>query len=134
MSAHTTKPLHRFALALSLLLGPSMLAHAQSSATGAHPPAPTTQRPLGQAAASADGVINLNTASLQELTRLPSVGPSRAQAILELRQKLGGFKKVEDIMRVKGIGRKTFRKLEPMLRLQGTTTLTAHPGPRPGVH
>jgi competence protein ComEA len=79
-------------------------------------------------------VINLNTASLQELTRLPSVGPARAQAILELRQKLGGFKKVDDIMRVKGIGRKTFRKLEPMLRLQGTTTLTAHPGPRPGAH
>ena len=134
MNAHTTKSLQRFALALSLLLGPSLLAHAQSSASAARPPAPAAQRSPGQASATAGGVINLNTASLQELTRLPSVGPARAQAILELRQKLGGFKKVEDIMRVKGIGRKTFRKLEPMLRLQGATTLTAHPGPRPGAH
>ena len=35
-----------------------------------------------------------------------------------------GFKSLEDILRVKGIGRKSFRKLEPMLRLQGATTLT----------
>jgi competence protein ComEA len=133
MNARITKSLHRVALALSLL-GPTLVAHAQSAATGARPPAPAAQRPLGQPSSTADGVINLNTASSQELTRLPNIGPARAQAILELRQKLGGFKKVEDIMRVKGIGRKTFRKLEPMLRLQGTTTLTAHPGPRPGAH
>jgi len=54
---------------------------------------------------------------------LPGIGPSRAKAILELRTKLSGFKKVEDLMRVKGIGRKTYRKLEPLLRLDGKTTL-----------
>lgn len=128
-----SKRLQRAALLLSLL-APAFGVRAQSAAVGSHPPAPAAQKPQAQAAAAAQGVINLNTASLQELTRLPKVGPARAQAILELRTKLGGFKKLEDIMRVKGIGRKTFRQLEPMLRLQGATTLVAHAGPRPGAH
>lgn len=74
-------------------------------------------------APSASGFLNLNTASEEELMRLPGVGPAKAKAILELRSRMSGFKKVEDLMRVKGIGRKTFRKLLPMLRLQGATTL-----------
>jgi competence protein ComEA len=105
----------------ALALAPAFAAHADAA-----PPAPVHgaaehQRP--PAAAAVEGVINLNTATLDELTRLPSVGPSRAQAILELRSKIGGFKKLDDLMRVKGIGRKTFRKLEPLLRLDGKTTL-----------
>lgn len=81
--------------------------------------------PTAVQAASAEGVVNLNTAEEAELLRLPGVGPSKARAILELRAKLSGFKRLEDLMRVKGIGRKTFRKLAPMLTLQGPTTLTA---------
>jgi competence protein ComEA len=69
------------------------------------------------------GVINLNTASIDQLTRLPGIGPARAAAVLELRAKLTQFRRLEDLMRVKGIGRKTFRKLQPMLRLSGETTL-----------
>jgi competence protein ComEA len=136
MNAHTTmNPLRSGALLLSLLLAPALGAQAQSTAASAHPPAPAAQKSTApQPASDVQGVVNLNTASLKELTRLPKVGPARAQAIVELRTKLGGFKKVEDIMRVKGIGRKTFRKLEPMLRLQGTTTLPEHTGPRPGAH
>lgn len=79
------------------------------------------------AAPSASGVLNLNTASEEELTRLPGVGPSKAKAIVELRAQLKGFKRVEDLMRVKGIGRKTFRKLLPMLKLDGATTLADAP-------
>ena len=77
----------------------------------------------GPVAPSQNGVLNLNTASEEELMRLPGVGPSKAKAILELRTQLKGFKKVEDLMRVKGIGRKTFKKLLPMLKLDGATTL-----------
>jgi competence ComEA-like helix-hairpin-helix protein len=77
----------------------------------------------GPVAPSTNGVLNLNTASEEELMRLPGVGPSKAKAILELRTQLKGFKKVEDLMRVKGIGRKTFKKLLPMLKLDGATTL-----------
>lgn len=106
----------------SLLLGPVLSAHAQQAKprTQAAPPAAA---PVASQAPAVSGVLNLNTASAEELTRLPGVGPSRAQAIVELRTRLKGFKSLEDIMKVRGIGRKTFRKLEPMLRLQGPTTL-----------
>lgn len=69
------------------------------------------------------GVVNLNTASADELIRLPGVGPARARAILELRARLGHFSRLEELLRVKGIGRATFRKLRPMLALDGPTTL-----------
>ena len=99
----------------ALLLAPALAAHAQSAPPApAHGAAPQPHRP--PAAPAVEGFINVNTATLAELTRLPGVGPSRAQAILELRSKLNGFKKLDDLMRVKGIGRKTFRKLEPLLR------------------
>jgi competence protein ComEA len=75
------------------------------------------------AASQTNGVVNLNTASAAELERLPRVGPARAQAILALRAKLTQFAKVEQLLRVKGIGRATFRKLRPMLTLSGPTTL-----------
>lgn len=80
-----------------------------------------------QAAAVADtaerGVVNLNAASAQELVRLPGIGPTRAAAILALRARLKRFTRVEELLRVKGIGRATFRKLRPMLALDGPTTL-----------
>jgi competence protein ComEA len=62
-------------------------------------------------------VVNLNTASSEELERLPGIGPSRARAILELRARLKRFTRIEDLMRVKGIGRATFRRLRPLLTL-----------------
>ncbi len=65
------------------------------------------------------GTVNLNTASVDELMELPGVGPSKAEAILAFRKARGGFKKVEDLMKVKGIGRKTFQKLRPFLALNG---------------
>jgi len=82
----------------------------------------------GQAAdaAHADagrGVVNLNSASTEELLRLPGIGPARAAAILELRARLKRFSRVEELLRVKGIGRATFRKLRPLLSLDGPTTL-----------
>lgn len=78
----------------------------------------------------AAGVVNLNTASLEQLTLLPGIGPVRARAVLELRARLKRFARVADLMRVRGIGRKTFRKLAPMLTLEGETTLTSRAAPR----
>ena len=104
----------------TLLAGAASSAHAQQAK-------PRSEAPIRASAANeslaASGVVNLNTASIEELTRLPGVGPSRAQAIVDLRTRMKAFKNLEDIMRVRGIGRKTFRKLSPMLRLQGPTTL-----------
>lgn len=119
---HRTRPIRRFALLLSLLLAPALSAEAQR-ANAARADGAQNEAQAAPASSGASGVVNLNTASLQELTRLPGVGPSRAQAILDLRARMKGFKRIEDLMRVRGIGRKTFRKLQPMLRLEGATTL-----------
>jgi len=58
-------------------------------------------------------IVNLNTASAAQLEGLPGIGAKTAQRILEYRQKSGGFKKIEDLMNVKGIGEKSFLKLKP---------------------
>lgn len=64
-------------------------------------------------------VVNLNTASEADLEGLPGIGPSKAKAILALRKRIGRFQRVEQILRVRGIGRATFRKLRPMLKVGG---------------
>ena len=117
---------------LTLLVAPALSAHAQQAKPRA-PAAPAAPSAAPSAAATVSGVLNLNTATAEELTRLPGVGPSRAQAIIELRTRMKAFQSVEDIMKVRGIGRKTFRKLEPMLRLQGPTTLAAARKSSPGA-
>ena len=59
--------------------------------------------------------VNLNTATASQLEALPGIGAKTALRIVEYRQKNGGFKKIEELMNVKGIGEKTFLKLKPQL-------------------
>lgn len=73
---------------------------------------------------AAEGVVNIQTASIDELQRLPGIGPSKAAAIVAQRER-AAFRRIEDIMRVRGIGRATFRRLRPMLTVSGPTTLAA---------
>lgn len=61
--------------------------------------------------------VNLNTASVAQLDALPGVGLKVAERIVEYRQKNGGFKKIEELMNVRGVGEKGFLKLKPMLTL-----------------
>jgi competence protein ComEA len=65
--------------------------------------------------ATPENPVSLNTATFEDLRRLPGVGPKKAEAILALRAKIGKFKRPEDLMRVKGIGRGTFKKLRPLV-------------------
>lgn len=55
--------------------------------------------------------VNINTATIEELTALPGVGPTLAGRIVEYREKAGSFASVEEILNVKGIGEKNFEKI-----------------------
>lgn len=61
--------------------------------------------------------ININTASAGELTRLPGIGPVLADRIVEDRSVSGSYQRPADLIRVKGIGEKTFQKMEPYVTL-----------------
>ena len=72
---------------------------------------PTAQEP----AAVQKTTINLNTATIDQLMTLPGIGQKTAERILEYRTKSGGFKKIEELMNVKGIGEKSFLKIKPLV-------------------
>jgi competence protein ComEA len=70
------------------------------------------------------GTVNINTATAEQLSMLPGIGPAKAQRIVESRSRQGPFQRTRDLRRVRGIGFKTFKKLEPYLAVKGDTTLT----------
>jgi competence protein ComEA len=65
----------------------------------------------------AAAALNLNTASKEELVALSGIGPAKAQAIIDYRVQHGGFKTIEELKDVKGIGARRFEKLKPELTL-----------------
>jgi len=77
------------------------------------------------AAEKLSGVVNVNTASAEQLTLLPGIGDARAREIVAARQKQGGFKRIEDLLAIKGIGEASLAKLRPYVSLSGETTLRA---------
>ena len=75
-----------------------------------------------KAQAAPTAPVNLNTATQAQLEALPGIGPKAAQRIIEYRKQNGSFKKIEDVMNVKGFGEKTFLKLKPMLTVGDKAT------------
>ncbi len=71
---------------------------------------------VGQSGNSS-ALLSLNTATLQQLETLPGIGPVTAAAIASWRDSNGGFRKIEDLLKVKGIGRKTLAELKPLVSL-----------------
>lgn len=69
-----------------------------------------------------DQKININTASLEDLQKLPRVGPQIAQRIIDYRKEHGPFKKVEELMKVRGIGEKTFDQLRGLITVGTEST------------
>lgn len=64
---------------------------------------------------SKDGAVNINTGTVEQLQTLTGIGAGKANAIIEYRESVGGFKTVEDIKNVSGIGDKTFEKIRDRL-------------------
>lgn len=73
---------------------------------------------------SPTGVVNINTANAEQLQLLPRVGPALAGRIIDFRETNGPFRSVDEIVAVKGIGERSFAKLEPYLTTKGETTLS----------
>ena len=67
--------------------------------------------------ADSGGIVNINTATSEELQTLNGVGPKMAAKIIEYRQNNGAFKSIEEIQNVRGIGVKTFEKLKNRLKV-----------------
>ncbi len=65
--------------------------------------------------------VNINTATVEELVKLPGVGDSVAKKIVEHREKNGNFKATEDLKNVKGIGEKKFEKMKDLITVGGST-------------
>lgn len=88
------------------------------------PPPPVQGGAVVSAAASDDGsssgskpgeLVNLNTATVEELDSLPGVGPAIAQRIIEYREGVGGFSSIDEITQVSGIGTATFEKIKQLI-------------------
>ncbi|MET0793350.1 MAG: helix-hairpin-helix domain-containing protein [Polyangiaceae bacterium] len=98
------------------LATPALVSEAGGQAV---PPDPATQAgaPASNGSSGAgmteDGKVILNSASVADLRHLPGVGQKRADAILALRTRLGRFKQVNDLLRVKGIGVRGLKKILP---------------------
>ncbi len=103
MNKNTMTPIRRLLTAAltSLLLGSTALASAQE-------PAPVAVEVAEEAQ------VDLNTATEAELCTLPGIGPAKAQAIMAHRERRP-FRRIEEVMRVRGIGRATFRRLRSRL-------------------
>jgi comEA protein len=102
--------MRRFMFAIAILVAtliPSSSLFADQAAKGRSAAAKTR--------ATAASPVNLNSASITQLQTLPGIGASAAQRIVDYRQKNGSFKKIEELMNVKGIGEKSFLKLKPLI-------------------
>ena len=103
------------------LIAVSVLATAQPQAAGV-----AQQKPGPRAASSAKpaitGAININTASATEIEALPGIGAKTAALIVEYRQKNGPFKKIEELMNVRGVGEKNFLKLKGQITVAAAKT------------
>ncbi len=94
--------------------GATAVGAAQTKSGGAAKPAAST------------AIVNINSASAAEFEALPGIGAKMAARIIEYRQKNGPFKKLEELMNVRGLGEKNFLKLKGQLTLG-----TAKPAERP---
>src|SRR3990170_3148028 len=95
----TIGPMSTGGIAMSRVLFATLLAVGLSAADSTL----AAQSGGAKPAAATAAVVNLNTATASQIATLPGVGEKAAQRIIEYREKNGGFKKIEELMNVKGI-------------------------------
>ena len=86
---------------------------------------------IALAAPLASAALNLNTATKDELVALSGIGPAKAQAIIDYRTQHGGFKSVDELKDVNGIGARRFEKLKPELTVGPSTSAPAKGDAKP---
>jgi competence protein ComEA len=99
---------------------PESLPVAPSMEASESPASPATKGTSNRGTrATPDDPVDLNTAGIDDLRRLPGVGQKRAEAILALRARLPGgrFRQIEDLLKVKGVGRAMLKRLHPLVRI-----------------
>ncbi|MCA9639664.1 MAG: helix-hairpin-helix domain-containing protein [Polyangiaceae bacterium] len=95
----------------SALLPPKPSAQTAAEASAIAHPHPKEK----SAGITSDGKVILNTASVEDFQRLPGVGKRRAETIVKLREKLKRFRRKTDLLRVRGIGVRTLKRLSPLI-------------------
>ncbi len=71
--------------------------------------------PTGKAGATEIAPVDINRATAEELTTIPGIGPATAARVIAFRDEHGPFKRTEDLLKIRGIGEKSFQKLRPYL-------------------
>ncbi len=61
--------------------------------------------------------VNINSANAKQIASLPGIGPKMAERIIAFRSQNGDFKQIEDLQRIKGIGKKVFDKIKPFIEI-----------------
>jgi competence protein ComEA len=74
-------------------------------------------------------LVDINNASLEELDKLPGIGPTTAQKIIDYREKNGPFARIEDIVNVSGIGSATYEEIKDMITVNAAGDSPFAPGP-----
>ncbi len=108
MSIFVIRSVRAFALTSLLLLGLGLAASPVLAADGG----------------DLSGVVNVNTATAEQLMLLPGIGEAKARAILGRRKEQGAFKAVDQLLEVKGIGAAALDRIRPFVATQGKTSLS----------